>query len=185
MADSDNYAIPTRIRMEMLINEQNGLNLRYGYDFEFGIPRPSYGRGLRYNTSLVLTFKNEHEGHRERVLYRRLSLNHVRRHIPIPVFKIAEDTITTRQLLPLLNEHYGTGLEIEDLVEQTFDVISDTSYECVVANTSLAWNDGSLPFKVSKDLPLLSSVLPITQLDGLYPPFSIPVRRPALVVLDL
>ena len=176
MADSDNFIFPSKLRLEMLINEQNGLDLRYGHDYDFGVPKPSYGTGLRYNTSVVLTFKGNRQGVKERVFYRRLSINYLRKLKSPPVIKLSDISNTVADALPALNQHYGTALNITDIVNDRFAANFDTSYECRVSDTSLAWNGGSLPFTVDASYILLKDALPINELDGLYSPTKMPVN---------
>ena len=173
MAESDIYSLPSRLRMQMLINEQNSTNLLEGIDYEFETPKPSHSSGMKYNTSLVLRFKGEREGIKERVLYRRLSLDYVRKNKDPVVIKLSEDFIKTSQILSFINRHYGLSLDMSDLVEEIFDLNSALYYECKVAPSSLAWNRGTLPFIVDKQVPPLSDALPTFKLDGLYAPTTI------------
>lgn len=170
MTDSDNYIFPSKLRMEMLINEANGSCLRYGVDYDFEVPKASYGSGLRYNTSLVLAFKGIRLGMKERVFYRRISIDYLRKLNTVPVFSVDANAFHVSDILDRLNKHYGTALELDEFINERFIVNPALLYECRISDKSIAWNNGSLPFRIDTRTIVLSEALPVVDLDGLYSP---------------
>lgn len=173
MALSDNYSIPTRERLAMLINEQNNTAFQYHRDFLAGMPKP-YGNGLRYNTSLVLYWQGEHLGSAQRIFYRRQSLDTIKRGSGVPLLKVDKKDFYVNDVLPLINLYFGTGFEPGDLVNDR--ISKDTLfYECRAADTSLAWVGGKLAIGFDHNVEHINTIVLATDLDGLFPPTQLPV----------
>ena len=93
-----------------------------------------------------------------------------------PSLVIVSDELTTHDLLPYLNEHFGVNFTAADVVLADLpEFLADVNTDFVVTATADSKIfHGSVTLTGTAPTIEISTVLTVTDLDGLYPPTELP-----------
>lgn len=102
------------------INFKNSLALDYN-DFDFGAPETHTQQGSTHNTKVIITAKSNSGFYGQRpVYYKRMNLADL---LVAPTGLVLPATESTlHQLLPKINEVFGIGIRVEDVVDRALPV---------------------------------------------------------------
>lgn len=93
-----------------------------------------------------------------------------------PSLVIVSDELTTHDLLPYLNEHFGVNFTTADVVLANLpEFLPDVNTDFVITATAASKIfHGSVTLTGTAPTIEISTVLTVTDLDGLYPPTELP-----------
>ena len=93
-----------------------------------------------------------------------------------PSLVIVSDELTTHDLLPYLNEHFGVNFTAADVVLADLPAfLADVNTDFVITATAASKIfHGSVTLTGTAPTIEISTVLTVTDLDGLYPPTELP-----------
>lgn len=145
----------------------------------FGVPAATGEDGAVEPTSLELTAASGsgYSGS-QTVNYNRVGLPFMT--ALAPDYVIVTDELRTHDLLPLLNEKFGINLATTDIVDEALPATEadvEVTHDLKAAAGSLVYA-GAVTLTFTAPTLLLSSVLTVTTLDGLYAPTELPPVDP-------
>ena len=157
-----------------LLNEQNGASLPDSA-VTFGAPTELVAGEI--GTELVVTAASG-SGYKGSVTvkYNRVPLSFMNTNEPNLVLET--EAKTAHGLIDALNTAFGIQLTVDDLVDSALPAVEpnvEVGATISATATSLVWH-GPVTLKITASLVELSTVLTVTNLDGLYPPEAGPAQ---------
>ena len=157
-----------------LLNEQNGASLPEGAVL-FGTPAEVVEGEIATTLEVTAAEGSGYKGS-VNVGYNRVPLSFMNTSEPNLVLET--EAVTAHGLIGALNTAFGIQLTVDDLVDSALPAVEpnvEVNATISATATSLVWH-GPVTLKITAPLVELSTVLTVTDLDGLYPPAAEPAQ---------